>query len=167
AYDNRTMDIRPNMPGKQTVSTHWVDVLENQVLQQPRYNQYYLAAKYGGFTVPNNYGDPYTRTDPLPEAWWHTNGETLTPNNGSAFKRPDNYYLAGQAEKMIASLREAFKNVAAELSSSAASVATNSTSLETDTAIYQAAFNSTRWSGDVKSFQMSDDGSLDEDFSWS
>src|SRR5690606_20411790 len=49
AYHNLTVDMRDDLAGKQTASTHWVDVLENTALLGPARNQYYLAAKYGGF----------------------------------------------------------------------------------------------------------------------
>ncbi|MFC6475543.1 hypothetical protein ACFQDN_01400 [Pseudomonas asuensis] len=48
AYDSHTVDLRPNMSGKQTLSTYWVDVRENQSLAGRASNQYWLAAKYGG-----------------------------------------------------------------------------------------------------------------------
>src|SRR5690554_998719 len=152
AYDNHTVDMREDLAGKQTASTHWVDVLENQVLEGTAKNQYYLATKYGGFAVPDDY-DPYTRTDALPEAWWNSKGDTVSWGNTS-FKRPDNFYIAGRANLMIESLQEAFKNISAELSSSSSSVAANSTSLENDTAIYQASFDSSMWSGEVGAYTL-------------
>ena len=147
AYDNHTVDLRPDLAGEQTASTHWVDVLENQVLRGPAQNQYYLAAKYGGFDIPDGF-DPLTRTAALPEALWHTNGQTVSLG-GTSFKRPDNFYIAGEADRMIESLREAFKNISSELSSSSSSIAANSTSLQNDTAVYQASFNSARWDGEL------------------
>ncbi len=76
AYDAHTQDIRSDLDNSQTVSTFWVDVLEGQILRAPEENQYYLASKYGGFEVPDPF-DPYARTQPLPEEWWHTTGDTL------------------------------------------------------------------------------------------
>src|SRR3546814_13765275 len=67
AYDSHTRDMRPTMEGKQTISTYWVDVRENQILEPREKNQYWLATKYGGFRVPGDYGDPYARTESLPE----------------------------------------------------------------------------------------------------
>jgi type IV pilus assembly protein PilY1 len=53
AYWAHTMDIRPEAgkPGKQTVSTYWVDVRENRRVEARRGNQHWLAAKYAGFLV--------------------------------------------------------------------------------------------------------------------
>lgn len=152
AYDNHTVDMRPDLAGKQTASTHWVDVLENQVLQPTHRNQYYLATKYGGFDVPDGF-DPYERTAELPNEWWHSNGEEVSWG-GTSFDRPDNFYIAGQADRMIESLRKAFKNISSELSSSSSSIAANSTSLENDTAIYQASFNSATWSGELLAYEL-------------
>ncbi|MFL1404008.1 pilus assembly protein [Marinobacter sp. M1N3S26] len=172
AYDNHTVDMRPDLPGKQTASTHWVDVLENQALASPSNNQYYLAAKYGGFDIPEDEEeeaadfDPYTRTEPLPEGWWHTNNETVSVG-GTSFKRPDNFYTAGEAGKMIESLREAFRNITAEMSSSASSVAANSTSLQSDTAIFQASFDSSAWSGNLSAFELSAGGVISVAPIWS
>jgi len=152
AYHNLTVDMRDDLAGTQTASTHWVDVLENEVLFGPSQNQYYLAAKYGGFSVPDDF-DPMTRSTALDEEWWHSNGETVSWN-GTTFKRPDNFYIAGQADLMIESLQEAFRNISAELSSSSSSIAANSTSLENDTAVYQASFNSARWSGELVAYEL-------------
>ncbi len=147
AFDNHVNDMRPNDEGKQTASTHWVDVLENQVLQPPANNQYYLAAKYGGFDVPDDF-DPATRTDALPEEWWHTNGETVSLGSTS-FKRPDNYYIAGQADRMIASLEKAFESIVAEAVGSSTGVTFNTATLETDTLLFGARFDSANWTGDL------------------
>lgn len=83
AYDANTSDIRADFAGTQTIQTYWVDVLEGQVLQDKRDNQFWLTAKYGGFEVrkhpscsipsytpvgtecnEQSLGNPYARTDP-------------------------------------------------------------------------------------------------------
>ncbi len=172
AWHANTHDIRSDLPGTQTASTHWVDVLEAQTLKPPVANQYYLAAKYGGFRVPEGF-DPATAGS-LDLDWWHTNTDTLVSfgntapgATGVSFPRPDNYYLAGGAEQMIDSLTEAFSRIAAELRSSATSVAANSTRLGADTAVFQAAFDSTNWSGDLQAFRIDATGAVDPNASWS
>ena len=170
AWYANTQDLRPTMPGTQTASTHWVDVLEGESLEPTAVNQYYLAAKYGGFRKPDNF-DPAT-AGPLNLDWWHTNGEILSTFGTRAdypesFPRPDNYYLAGGADQMVQSLTEAFANIAAELRSSATSVATNSTRLGADSAVFQASFNSSKWSGDVEAYRINADGSVDPTAAWS
>jgi type IV pilus assembly protein PilY1 len=172
AWDANTRDIRPDLPGKQTVSTHWVDVLEAQSLEPPVRNQYYLATKYGGFRTPEDF-DPDTHTGALPLDWWHSNGETLVSfgpqanPTGVSFPRPDNYYVAGEADQMVESLTEAFARISAELRSSASSVAANSTRLGADTAVFQASFDSTNWSGELQAFRINEDGTISVNPSWS
>ena len=171
AYFAHTTDLRADLPGTQTVSTHWVDVLEAQSLEAPVENQYYLATKYGGFDVPDDF-DPLTFTGSLALDSWHTNADTLTsfgPNANPAgydFPRPDNYYVAGEANQMVASLTTAFARIAAELRSSASSVAANSTRVDADTAVFQAAFDSHRWSGELQAFRVMTNGNIASAASW-
>src|SRR5690554_1326193 len=44
AYDANTNDLLPDLPGKQTASTYWIDVLETG-LKRRQNNAYWLAAK--------------------------------------------------------------------------------------------------------------------------
>jgi type IV pilus assembly protein PilY1 len=169
AYFARTTDIRPDIPGTQTVSTYWVDVREAQTVEPPVRNQYYLATKYGGFKMPEGF-DPFA--DSLQLDWWHTNGDTLISGvqpsvAGTSFQRPDNYFVAGEADRMVAGLTEAFAKILAEVRSSASSVAANSTRVGTDTAVFQAAFDSRRWSGELKAFRIAADGTIAPNPDWS
>ena len=166
AYDAHTTDIRPELEGRTTVSTFWIDVLEDQSLAPPARNQYYLATKYGGFTVPADFR-PYERTEPLPEAWWHTNDEILVSGgsrepDGTRFPRPDNYFTAGRAADMVDGLENAFSSIVSLTSGSASAIAANSTRLDTGTLIYQARFNTADWSGQLLAIEVDpDDGSID------
>ena len=174
AWDAHTRDMRPDLPGTQTASTHWVDVLEARTLKPTYQNQYYLTAKFGGFDVPEGF-DPDAHTGPLDLDWWHSNGETLVSfgqtggnaiHNDIGFPRPDNYYVAGEAAQMIQSLTTAFANIAAEVRSSASAVAANSTRLGSDTAVYQAAFDSHRWSGELQAYRINTDGTINPTPVW-
>jgi type IV pilus assembly protein PilY1 len=152
AYHAHTKDMRPDLEGTQTVSTHWVDVRENQVLQGRATNQYWLAAKYGGFNVPETVPpaapfDPYAAIVNIPQADW-TDGDLL--ENGNL--RPRNFYVASDADRMIASLTDAFRNIVQENLGSSASLAANSTRLDIDTRTFQAQFRSGRWSGELNSY---------------
>ncbi|MET0279740.1 MAG: PilC/PilY family type IV pilus protein [Steroidobacteraceae bacterium] len=160
AYDSHTKDIRPDLDDKQTVSTYWVDVRENQTLEGPARNQYWLATKFGGFEVPDDY-DPYARVDPLPTSWW-TSGEVLS--NGQ--QRPENFYVASEADKMVESLTRAFAKIAAEASGSASSLAANSTRLDTDTRTFQAQFFSGSWRGELNAYTVALDGTLSSGPVW-
>ncbi|WP_207887867.1 pilus assembly protein [Pseudomonas sp. 30_B] len=162
AYDSHTKDIRPSMSGKQTVTTYWVDVRENQKLEGRAKNQYWLAAKYGGFKVPTNF-DPYGSTARLTDDLWWTNGETLSTGD----KRPDNFFVASDAEKMVSSLKTAFARIVQEVRSSTTSLATNSTQLDTGSAIYQSQYNSEHWSGDLQAKSVNGSGVVATTPSWS
>ncbi|PIE20462.1 MAG: hypothetical protein CSA61_01695 [Neptuniibacter caesariensis] len=180
AYDANTKDIRDDWPGKQTVQTYWVDVLENEVLRNKRNNQFWLTAKYGGFEVrkhPNctdpNYtptgtecdeqslGDPYTRTDALPEWWWYTNTDMLNPNSGSDYRRADNFYTAGEARKMVDGLTDAFAAIADSLKGSGGAAATNGARLNTNSASFIAIMDSHDWSGDLVAKKISTVGGVE------
>jgi type IV pilus assembly protein PilY1 len=174
AYWAHTTDIRTQtaMKGKQTVSTYWVDVRENRRLEARRGNQYWLAAKYGGFVVPEDY-DPAT-----PAAWqtnwWNGTGETLTSSTTGAgafyasetMGRPDNFYVGDQADKMVESLTRAFAKIASERAGSGSSLAANSTRLDTNTRVYQAQFRNGSWFGQINAYSINTDGSLSASPVW-
>ncbi|MBR9883216.1 MAG: pilus assembly protein PilC [Oceanospirillales bacterium] len=159
ALDIHTRDIRDDFDERQTVETYWVDVLEDQTLQGRSANQYWLAAKYGGFepACPDNNPScdlpeitgPYdTDLSSMTDDWWFTNGETLT-QSGQNMKRADHYFTAGDAEDMVASLEQAFADIAASLQSTSTSLAFDSRTLESGSLVFQALFDSTHWSGDL------------------
>ena len=175
AFDANTRDQRSDWAGKQTIQTYWVDVLENQVLQDRGRNQYWLTAKYGGFVprCPDNnplcelpsIEGPGDVTE-MPQHWWYTNGETLT-QSGVNLKRADNYYAAGQADKMVAGLRQAFADIASSMRSTSTALTFNSSRLRTDSYVFQALFDSTRWSGDLQALAVSKQGVVSSSPKWS
>lgn len=175
AYDAHTRDIRPEMDGRQTVSTYWVDVRENQRLEPRSLNQYWLATKYGGFRVPDSFGDPYERTEPLDPSWWHRSGDYLNAgaNGGTTravtdYPRPDNFYVAGEADKMIQGLRSAFESIVEEAVGSSGSFAANTTKLEAGAMTYQAQFYSGTWRGDLLAYRVNPETErLEEAAAWS
>lgn len=151
AYYANTTDLRSdnNLPGAQTLSTHWVDVREGGVLKRKNENQYWLAAKYGGFKVPEG----YSRGDALPAGSWQTNTETLSTGD----PRPDNFYVASDAENMVESLKLAFAQIAKATQGSTTSLASNSTRLTTDTAVFQSRIGN-HWSGDLEARKIGTNG---------
>ena len=156
AYDAHTKDMRPDtasdgLPGKQTLSTHWVDVVENGDYKSPSTNQYWLTAKYGGFQLPGGY-DSDTNFDALPDSTWWDNTSYI--NNNTTYKQPNNYYIAADAEKMIASLRKAFERILDEMKGSAASLASNTSKLELGARTYQSVFYSGTWRGDLVAYDV-------------
>ncbi len=163
AYHANTVDLRDDISGEQLLSTHWVDVRENGVLKGRAKNQYWLAAKYGGFKIPSDvdYGDPYARTESLPNSWW-TDGDQTEIGE----LRPRNFYVASDATKMVESLKTAFANIAKEVSSTTAALSTNSTKLETDTAVFQSMLDSSNWSGDLLAKAVASNGTVSETPLW-
>lgn len=148
AYDSHIRDIRPDKAGVQTISTHWVDVVEYGDYKSKTTNQYWLTGKYGGFKVPAGY-DPANVT-PLPLAsWWNT---TDLVNGNAAYQRADNYYVAADAQKMVDSLTLAFKNILREMQGSGSSFASNTTKLEVGARTYQAQFFSGDWGGELSAY---------------
>ena len=115
AYGVHVNNIRPDLTtlgsAPITISTYWMDVEEYQRAED--LNQYYLATKYGGFSVPTGYLISNITT-PLTLNWWDTGSPT--PNtinmNGNIRYQPDNYFEAGNANKMVAGLNLAFANIA-------------------------------------------------------
>ncbi|OLU20773.1 pilus assembly protein PilC [Pseudomonas sp. PA1(2017)] len=159
AYYANTTDIRADLAGKQTLSTHWVDVREGGILRDKANNQYWLAAKYGGFKVP----DGYKKGDPLPTGSWRTTNDVLSTGD----PRPDNFYVASDAENMVESLKLAFAKIAQETQSSTTSLASNSTRLATDTAVFQSSLNSKYWSGDLLARKVNTNGTTATSAAWS
>jgi type IV pilus assembly protein PilY1 len=111
-------------------------------------NPMFYAAKWGGYDKQANFP-----TDPES---WDANNDGL----------PDNYYFAIDPSKLATDLELVFADILRS-SSAAASVAASSSSLSTDTAVYQASFNSENWSGDLRAFPIESDGSVAEIFDWS
>ncbi|WP_045767395.1 pilus assembly protein [Xanthomonas albilineans] len=156
AYDAHTKDLRPDtakngLPGMQTLSTYWVDAVEYNQYYGPATNQFWLAAKYGGFQVPQGY-DPDTNLGPLPDStWW--DGSSYV-NGDTTFKQANNYYGVGDASKMLASLRNAFEHIIQQVVGSAASLASNTSKLESGARVYQSLFYSGTWRGDVVAYDV-------------
>lgn len=107
-------------------------------------NPLWYTAKYGGFNDTNNNGEPDLQTE------WDEDADGT----------PDTFFFATNPLELEASLRKAFLGVLGE-EASAASVATNSTRLDTNTVIYQARFESEDWSGQVLAYDLDPtDGSV-------
>ncbi|WGL18186.1 PilC/PilY family type IV pilus protein [Microbulbifer bruguierae] len=99
----------------------------------------YYAAKWGGYSDGDN---------------------GLPPDDATiAAAEPSTYFYAIDPAELEESLSNALESVAAS-AGSASSVATSSTRLGTDTVIYQALFNSTDWSGELKALELNEDGTI-------
>ncbi len=150
AYYANTTDLRPSMSGTQNVSSFFIDTQEYSTnpLDGPR-NMLWLAGKYGGFIDSNG----NKRPDLAPE--WDSDG------NG----QPDNYVLATQPQNLVSGLSSAFVDID-NRTSTAAAVALNSSTISSETRVYQAQFNTAYWSGDLIAWPINSDGSVGTTASW-
>lgn len=76
-----------------------------------------------------------------------------------ATSTPKNYYYATDPRQLAESLRNAFNDIA-ERTGSSSGVATNSTSLNESSYLYQAVFNSDNWRGSLNAFAFDANGRL-------
>ncbi len=109
----------------------------------------WYAAKWGGFNDKNNNNLPDETTE------WDENGDG----------NPDNYFLVTNALKLAEQLETAFDEITSR-TGSAATVTVNSGSLNTDSLLYQAKFDTDDWSGSVQAFQILPDASLSTITTW-
>lgn len=79
-----------------------------------------------------------------------------------AASTPKNYYYATDPRQLAESLRNAFNDIA-ERKGSSSGVATNSTSLNESSYLYQAVFNSDNWRGSLNAFAFDANGRLIRD----
>ncbi|OWQ45049.1 hypothetical protein CDL60_22370 [Roseateles noduli] len=148
AYWANTTDISSKWPGKQTVKTYWLDVLEFQNYKSN--NQFYLATRYGGANIPNNWDALGTSTD-LPQSAWHSGSASDTVGGQL---RPDTYYTAAKADQMVAGLSSAFASIVSSISAPTSSLNTASNAVSAGTESYASSYDSTGWTGEVEAFTV-------------
>jgi Tfp pilus tip-associated adhesin PilY1 len=100
-----------------------------------------FAAKWGGFNDKNNNDKP-----DLPSEW---------DSDGNGV--PDTYFLVQNPVKLKESLKKAFDSIF-ETNSSASNVIANSSSITTDSRVFQARFDSSYWSGDLVAYPVTSSG---------
>lgn len=166
AYWANISDVRPDIPGVQSVKTFIVDTQEyanNPPMRQQ--NQLWLAAKYGGFDDINGDNDP---NDKVPANRDTANVE-WTSDTG-ANPDPDAYTLASQPTNLVAGLNNVFNKVlATSASASAAAVVSNSS--QGIGALYEAIYEPRNvingelitWTGTVRGLWLDDQGRVRED----
>ncbi len=139
AYYANNLELSPTVPGKQNISSFFIDTQEfsTNPLDGKR-NMLWLAAKYGGFIDSDGNGQPNLASE------WDAD------SNG----QPDNYVLATQPQNLVTGLNAAFADID-NRSSTAAAVALNSSTISSQTRVYQAQFNTAYWSGDLIAYPVS------------
>lgn len=172
AYWANTHDIRASglsgyssdlaRPGMR-VKTYMIDVNEyGQQTSESRFkqNQFYLAAKYGGFTDKSQTGNPFLAEDGVTkdDTNWARSVPTTLASDGLVAKT---YFQGNNATELLAALDGIFANVVQE-AGSIAGAAVSGSRLSTDVAVYQGSFDPSDWSGDLVRYQISrgSDGSI-------
>lgn len=155
AYDIHTTDIRPDFTGSQTVTTYWLDVLESGDRKDygstGMRNQFWLTAKYGGFTVPSGFSPYSTTVTSLIKSQWDTDV------NGTTNDDPDNYFRANNPALMQSGLTNAFSSIVNAVNGSSISFATTSPAIQSGSLTYSSGYSSAGWTGDVIAKQVSID----------
>jgi len=111
----------------------------------------WYASKYGGFVDQDGNSKPNLVTE------WDSKNN-ITGADG-ADNNPDTYFPVTNPGALQQALDRAFISVLQV--SSASSVATNSTSLQSGSIVYQARFNANEWSGQLLAFSISTAGLID------
>jgi len=161
----------------QTISTYWVDVVEQNDLYAANTNQFYNLTKYGGYKIPDDDWGPNGNATRHDRNWFESNRAlwtSATQNVKAAtglggtgdYRLPDNMYLANNGQKMIEGLTAAFKKIAENLAGSGASLSANSTQLTEQTKTYQAVYFTNEWRGDLKAFSVRLDGTIATTADW-
>lgn len=78
---------------------------------------------------------------------------TIDDLRHAAYNGRGKFLSAGNPQQLIDSMNESIADIA-DRTGTAAAVSFNSTSLQTDTKLLKASFNSDRWSGDVTAFDL-------------
>ncbi|NQW94497.1 MAG: pilus assembly protein [Polaromonas sp.] len=100
-----------------------------------------FAAKWGGFNDKNSNDKPDLASE------WDVDGNGV----------PDTYFLVQNPVKLKESLKKAFDNIF-KTNSSASNVIANSSSITTNTRVFQARFDSSYWSGDLVAYPVTSSG---------
>lgn len=134
-------DIRSDLTGKQSVSTYWVDVLENNNGGSgiAAKTQYWLATKYGGFRqelTSNNNTDPNSASNS-----WDKDGNS----------QPDTLFAGNNPQALKSGLRAAFADILARADDSSASSAAVTSNRQTSSSeIIYAGYNPKDWTGSIR-----------------
>jgi len=101
----------------------------------------WYAAKWGGFIDKNANDKPDLQSE------WDLDGDGV----------PDTYLFVQNPLKLKESLKKTLDSIASR-SSSASNISANSTSISSSSRLYQAVFNTQRWSGDLIAYPATNNG---------
>ncbi len=190
AYWAHLNDLRSDVPNNpvpggaanakrgQTISTFWVDVVERNDLFANNTNQFYNATKYGGYAIPLADWDTNGNAARHDTGWFNSNSSSWTSatqtvkaatglGGSGNYYLPNNMFLANNGQAMINGLNSAFARIVANLVGSGASLAANSTRLDTGTTTYQSIYYSGRWTGDLIAYAVNQNtGAINSASAW-
>ncbi len=121
------------------------------------HNQFFTAAKYGGYESDpaNATSAPYNITgNPFKDSTGAWNNNVW--QNPTAAGEASSYYLQSSARGVLSAFNDIFSR-ASTAARSIAGAAVASKTLTTGTTVYQAAFDTSNWSGDVLAFPLTID----------
>jgi type IV pilus assembly protein PilY1 len=170
-------DTRTDLIGKQTVTSFIIDVEE---YKDCGYNsQFWLAAKYGNPPSYDLASGNWIANQTPEQRWSQTLGlpagacSSRAPpgyanDTGGNVSWPKNLLRAGDPLSMIASVRSAISQIAAQVGVESG-LAQSSGSIDTGTGayVYRAMYNSAGWTGDVVALVVRQDGSIGTTPAWS
>lgn len=170
SYWAHTHDIRGKAwtenPAKQRpglrVKTFLFDVNEygNETVNDKRRtnNQYYTAAKYGGYNTQPNLKDRVlaynTEGNPFYNQEGRADNNVWQDQDPVRQLEPQSYFLQSNARSVLAAFEKIFSEAASALDSIAGSSASGSNLANTDLYQYRASFDTNDWSGDVKAYAI-------------
>lgn len=166
AYWANTHDIRgtawtdtaKQRPGMR-LRTYWLDVNEYGQQTDPAVhrvrNQFYLAAKYGGFKDVTGTGNPFKSFTPGTTTVINSNENWERATTDLTKKEAKNYFLSSSAREVLAALDEIFAQIASEANSIAGGAISTQRLTTSGGQIYQAQFDPADWSGDVIAYPVS------------
>lgn len=102
----------------------------------------------------DNWGDPFDNDPAKIDDLWH-----------AAYNSKGQFLSAQTPAALVDSLVEALAEISDRVGSSA-SVATNSGSLNSGSKLFQARFDSARWSGELFAYNVNSDGTIDPSAEW-
>ncbi len=123
-------------------------------------NQLFLAAKYGGFEADgsnptgapyNSWGNPFKRDDGTADKFVWEDTSTAVGRPGEA----NTYFLQSNARGVLSAFDDIFSRASTAARSIAGSAIQSQNLTQAGNSIFQGAFDTTDWSGDLMSYAVS------------
>lgn len=154
AHWANTNDVRPDLPGRQSVRTYWVDVLENgnrvggaMPAAGRLRTQYHLATKYGGFDTRLVTGDNPNNN----AAAWDADSDGV----------PDTWFAGNNPTTLRAGLEKALREIASQAGSVVGGSSGSNLKQGRDGLAFVSGYNGgERWRGDLRAVRVSGSGGV-------